>query len=49
VTELERHERHEAEIAAWFELTSGMTAVEYLEALDRINKEGCRRSLDRRP
>jgi hypothetical protein len=33
MTELERRERHEAEIAAWHELVTGLTAVEYLEAL----------------
>lgn len=38
MTELERRERHEAKTAQWFDLVSGMTAVEYLEALDRLNQ-----------
>lgn len=39
MTELERRERHEAEIAQWFELVNGMTACDYLAALDRLNRK----------
>lgn len=38
MTELERRERHEAEIAQWFDLVSGLTACEYLDALDRLHR-----------
>jgi hypothetical protein len=37
MTELEHRERHEAETGQWFDLVSGMTASEYLTALDRLN------------